>query len=431
MSFSRRQFLASAAGSAVAAPAQQRPNILFIFTDDHHYQCFGAAGNPHIRTPHMDRIAAQGVHFTNAVISTSQCAPSRGIVISGRETYQSGLRSNGATSFAPGFRPTAIEQLRGGGYDTVVIGKWHTTHLPADVGFAEYPLWLQAGGSNYIDPVLRRGDAPARKETGHITELFSDAAIEAIKKRRERPYFLWLSYNAPHTPWHAGEKTLKQYENAVPPPRHVPGPKPFNWKTYYAVITELDRSIGRVLEAVDWSNTVVFFCGDNGYLCGAKGLSGKVYAWDESVRIPAAVAGAGVQKGVRVDQPVASIDFPATWLDLAGVKTDRPPAGRSLRKVLATGKGAPDEAFVTWDDGRVEALTIRRAVEPYRSVRTRRHKLIVWESKKQAVFDHVADPAEERNLVDDPNHAAVVRDLRSRLQRRMKATGDRAIAWLT
>ena len=94
MSFSRRHFLAATAGSVLTA-AQQRPNILFIFTDDHHYQCFGAAGNPHIRTPNMDRIASRGVHFTNAVISTSQCAPSRGIIISGRETHQTGLRSNG------------------------------------------------------------------------------------------------------------------------------------------------------------------------------------------------------------------------------------------------------------------------------------------------------------------------------------------------
>jgi N-acetylglucosamine-6-sulfatase len=430
VTFSRRQFLAGAAGSALTAATAQRPNIVFIFTYDHHYQCFGAAGNPHIRTPNMDRIAAQGVHFTNAVASTSQCAPNRGIVLSGRETFQTGLRSNGAMTFAPDAGPTVIEQLRRAGYDTSVVGKWHIPHQPAECGFANAPLWLEAGASKYIDPVLRRGSAPAKQETGHITDLFTDEAIRLVRTKRQQPYFLWLAYNAPHSPWHAQEKTLKEYANAAPPPRHAPNSKPFNWTTYYSVITELDTAIGRLLEAVDWTNTVVFLMGDNGFMCGAKGLGGKVVAWDESVRVPCAVAGASVQKGARVDDPVASIDLPATWLDLAGVKSTKPLSGRSLKKVLITGKDGPDDAFVVWDDGRVEALTVKQAIEPYRIVRTRRHKLIVWESKKQAVFDHVEDIAEERNLVADPKYASVVRDLRSRLQRRMKATNDRALAWL-
>ncbi|MBI1895692.1 MAG: sulfatase-like hydrolase/transferase [Acidobacteria bacterium] len=196
------------------------------------------------------------------------------------------------------------------------------------------------------------------------------------------------------------------------------------------MITHLDEAIGRLLDKIDWSNTVVFFLGDNGYLCGTKGLSGKVYPWEESVRVPGAVAGGPVRGGVRIDEPIASIDFPATWLDLAGLKPAQPIAGRRLRRALTSGKGAPEEAFVVWDDGRPEALTVHRAVEPYRQVRTRRHKLIVWESKKQALYDHVEDLGEERNLIDDPKHAMLARDLRARLERRMRATGDGAAAWL-
>jgi arylsulfatase A-like enzyme len=152
---------------------------------------------------------------------------------------------------------------------------------------------------------------------------------------------LWLAYNAPHTPWHADDTYRKLYANAPPPPKHPASERKFDWATYYAVITHLDHAIGRLLDAIDWSNTIVFFIGDNGYLCGTKGLSGKVYAWEESVRVPCAVAGGPVRSGLQIAEPIASIDFPATWLDLAGIKPAQPLAGRSLRRALMSGKGAP------------------------------------------------------------------------------------------
>lgn len=429
MNVTRRELLAGAAGAGLAGAAARRPNIVFILSDDHHYQCFGAAGNPHIRTPHLDSLASRGAHFANAVVSTSQCAPSRGILLSGLETYQSGLRSNGSLHFREDIGPTVIEQLRDAGYDTAAVGKWHIPRGPAACGFQKAPLWLPAGASKYIDPVLRRGGEAPRIERGHITDLFTDAAIDVVRSAKQ-PYFLWLAYNAPHTPWHAEEKYRRPYASPVPPPRHPPSDRKFDWATYYAVITHMDEAIGRLLAKIDWSNTVVFFIGDNGYMCGTKGLSGKVYPWEESVRVPCAVAGGPVRRGLKLDEPIASVDFPATWLDLAGVKPARPLAGRSLTRALTTGKGAPEEAFAVWDDGRVEALTVRKAVEPYRQVRTRRHKLIVWESKKQALYDHVEDLGEEHNLLDDPKHAALARGLRARLERRMRETGDKAVAWL-
>lgn len=342
---------------------------------------------------------------------------------------QNGLRSNGALQFREGIAPTVVQQLRQGGYDTVLVGKWHIRSQVSECGSASAPLWLPGGSSKYIDPVLRRGDEAPRAEPEHITDLFTDAAINVVRSAKQ-PYFLWLAYNAPHTPWQADEKYRKPYAAPIPPPRHPPSERKFDWATYYAVITHLDEAIGRLLDKIDWSNTIVFFVGDNGYLCGTKGLSGKVYAWEESVRVPCAVAGGPVRSGLRIDEPIASVDFPATWLDLAGIKPTHPLAGRSLRRALTSGKGAPEEAFVVWDDGRPEALTVRRAVEPYRQVRTRRYKLIVWESKKQALYDHVEDLGEEHNLIDDPRHAALARELRARLERRMRDTGDHASCWL-
>jgi len=253
-SLTRRQALATVAGAAFAASRQ--PNILFIISDDHHYQALGAAGNPHIHTPHLDRLASRGVLFSQAIISTPQCAPSRGVLLSGLESYQNGLESNGRTAFRKGLGPTVVEQLRRGGYHTVLVGKWHIDPPPDECGFAEAPLWLAPGASPYVDPLLRRGfGGKDQKTPGHITDLFTDAAIECLRRLRQ-PFLLWLAYNAPHTPWYADDKYRKLYTGRgeqLAPPAHPKGGAKFDWESYYAVITHLDEAIGRLIAELERS----------------------------------------------------------------------------------------------------------------------------------------------------------------------------------
>jgi N-acetylglucosamine-6-sulfatase len=432
----RRQVLATAAAPMLAA-AERRPNILFLFSDDHHFQCLGAAGNPHIQTPNLDRLAARGVNFSNGIITTPQCCPSRGVMLSGLETYQNGLESNGRTSFRAGLGPTVVEQVRRAGYDTTLVGKWHITPQPQACGFTKAPLWLTGASSQYRDPVLRRGfEGEAQKTPGHITDLFTDAAIDYLRGARQ-PFLLWLAYNAPHTPWYADVKYRKPYEGRgeqLAPPAHPKGGKPFDWETYYAVITHLDEAIGRLIGAVEkaglWDNTLIVFLGDNGYLCGTKGLSGKVYAWEESIRVPYLACGGPVRARGNLDAPVASVDLPATFLDYAGVRPAYALAGRSLRAEFETGRSKREAAFAAWNDGRPEALVVRRAVEPYRAVRTRTHKYILWESQKQALFDLRSDPGEERDLAGGSGQSKVLARMRELLAQRIKETSDPAGAWM-
>jgi arylsulfatase A-like enzyme len=267
--------------------------------------------------------------------------------------------------------------------------------------------------------------------------LFTDAAIEAVKGARQ-PDFLWLTYNAPHTPWLATEKYRAHYQGKsneeIAPPLHPKGQAKFDWATYYAVITHLDEAVGRLVAALkqngQWENTVLFFIGDNGYMSGTRNWSGKVRHWEESIRVPYFVSGGYFSGAYRVDDPVASVDATATWLELAGVKPWKPLAGRSLVSYLKTGKGKCTEAYCTWDDPRAEGLAAAVAVEPFRLVRTKQHKLVVFASKKQSLFDVVADPGENNDLAADPKHAALKRRLQAKLQARMKATGDHAISWL-
>jgi len=437
--YSRRQMLASAAGPLMAAD-RKRPNILFILSDDHHYQCLGAAGNPHIHTPNLDRLAARGVNFSNAQISTSQCAPSRGILLSGLETYQNGLISNGQTRFREGLGPSVVEQLRRSGYDTVLVGKWHVANRPEECGFSRAPLWFPGGGSIYTNPKLCHGLNGKLTETpGQITDLLTDAAIGYLAQAGTQPFLLWVAYNAPHTPWYAPERYTALYAGKDPasiaPPAHPPGGMKFNWNLYYSVITHMDDAIGRLIAELErrklWENTVVFFLGDNGYTCGSHNWVGKVYCWEESVRVPLSVAGGGVARGRVLDAPAASIDLPRTWLDLAHVAPQSPLAGRTLTQTLRSGRGGPEYGFSVWDDPRVGALAVQPAVEPYRLVRTRTHKLVVWQSGRQALYDIRTDLGEEHNLLADAASGNIATDLRTALARRMKETRDPAIKWLS
>ncbi|MBL8177781.1 MAG: sulfatase-like hydrolase/transferase [Bryobacterales bacterium] len=426
--------------ASLAAPlhAAAKPNVVFVFSDDHHFQCLGAAGNPHIHTPNLDRLARDGVFFTNGIISVSQCAPSRGVMLTGREIYQNGLISNGRTYFGEKEQPTALEQIRRSGYDTIHIGKWHIKPEPGECGFLRSPLWLRGGGSVYRDPKLRRGQQGADETVpGHITDLFTDAAIAATAEAKQ-PFFLWLAYNAPHTPYYAAQKYRAPYQDkptdSIAPPLHPPGGSKFDWATYYAVITHLDEAIGRLVAALKtqgkWENTVLFFLGDNGYMSGTRNWKGKVHHWDESVRIPYFVSGGAVKARATVNDPVASIDAVATWLDLAAVQPVHPIAGRSLRSYLDSGKGKLDAAFTSWDDPRPEGLAARVAVEPFRLIRTNRHKLIVFASKKQSLYDCVADPGEHTDLIADEKLKSVRDTLRAKLRARMQSTSDPAVAWL-
>jgi arylsulfatase A-like enzyme len=434
----RRQFIATSSAAPLVAATTRRPNFIFITSDDHHFQCFGAAGNPHIRTPNLDRLASRGILFSNGQISTAQCAPSRGILLTGLETFQSGLLSNGQTHFRQGIEPTVIEQLRRAGYDTTLIGKWHIDNQPKECGFTRAPLWLREGSSKYRDPQLVHGLGGKSEVTpGHITDLFTDAAIDVIRKAPQ-PFFLWLAYNAPHSPLYAASKYRQEYEakpaGSLAPPLHPKSAKPFDWPTYYAVITHLDEAVGRLVQELDdrklWDSTYVFFLGDNGFMCGTKGLNGKVVPWEESVRVPFVAAGAGIARGAKSDAPVSSIDLPATWMDLAGVKPMYKLAGRNLASLLKTGKGGPEAGFSVWADGRPEALTVNQAVEPYRLVRTRNHKLIVWEARKEALYDIRADPIEERDLSAEPASATTLKKLRALLKKRMDETNDPASSWI-
>jgi arylsulfatase A-like enzyme len=432
-----------------AAPA--RPNIVFVTSDDHRWDALGAAGNPAIHTPALDRLAAQGIYFRQATTHVSQCLPVRATLLTGLTVHQHGVWSHQNQRPEAG-KPDAFQNLptvpgllREAGYRTVLVGKWHLPADPWRSGFSEVKSWVPGGGADYRDPELARGNSRELAAVkGSAQQIFADDALEFLRSPAAKgtPFFLWLAFTAPHVPLEPNspesEKLYAGKTNAelLPPgfPRDV---LTNDWRHYYEAVSDLDRQVGRVVAALTETglaeSTVVVFLGDNGFMMGQRGVGktlaepGKVVPYEGSIRVPLIVWSPGRKDLAGTsDLPASSLDVPTTLVELAGV---RPPATWHGRDLLGALRGDPqkglEEAFSVWAD---ENSTRFGA---FRLVRTPRHKLIVWKdpAKPAELYDLSADPAEESNLYDRPEAREVRRDLEARLWAWMERTQDPARQW--
>jgi arylsulfatase A-like enzyme len=351
-----------------------RPNFLLIFTDDHGYGDVSTYGPSDVRTPHIDRIATEGMLFTAMRANCTVCSPSRAALLTGRHADRVGvpgvIRTKPADSwgyFAPGV-PTMADVLGGAGYHTALIGKWHlgldSPNLPNERGFAHFHGFLgdmmdsylthQRHGKNY----MRRNENEI-KPRGHATDLFSDWAADYLLERAksaDQPFFLFLAYNAPHFPIEPPDEWLAKVKQRAPGMNE-------NRARNVAFVEHLDAGIGRVLAALDDSglagNTVVVFTADNGgSLPHAQNndpwRGGKQQHYDGGLRVPFMVRWpAGVQPGSRSDYAGMVFDLFPTFAELAGAKPGAGLDAVSLVPVLKGGaiEGPRDLYFVRREGG--------------------------------------------------------------------------------
>ncbi|MDX2000771.1 MAG: sulfatase-like hydrolase/transferase [Thermoanaerobaculia bacterium] len=438
-----------ALGVTTLSAAPDRPNFVVLLSDDHRWDALGVAGNPAIHTPVLDRLAREGVYFRQATTSVSQCHPVRASLVTGLPSFRHGVYSTKAQ--APEVattlcrRPTLPGLLRAAGYHTVLVGKWHVPAAPRECGFTELRTWLPEGGTHFQDPELVHSDDPkAHVVKGFTQEIFSDDAIGFLKSdtAHRGPFLLWLGYTAPHLPYEPNPERIaalyadRKPDQLLPPgfPRDVAAN---DWRHYNEAVSHLDEQIGRVLATLAETglaqNTVVVFLGDNGYMMGERGLGGpnsgadgKQVPYESSLRVPFLLSGPALTTAQVSELPVSSLDLPPTLLHLAGVAVPAEWPGRNLLAALA-GRQPLTEAFAEWSDdisAKFRGLT-------FRAVRTPKHKLIRWQdpAKGEELYDLVADPAEAHNLVTDPAAAAILRDLRGRLEDWMRSQEDPALAW--
>ncbi|HKO42203.1 MAG TPA: sulfatase-like hydrolase/transferase [Pyrinomonadaceae bacterium] len=352
----RREFIGSAVAATVLpkinfSQTRRRPNILFILADDLGYGDLSCYGRPDYQTPNLDRLATQGVRFVNAYSASPLCTPTRCAFITGRYPARTrvGLeepihekRSLGEQALTIGLpreHPTVASLLKGSGYETALIGKWHLGYLPnfspIKSGFDEF-YGIMSGAADFFthkdmqgDLDFYEGEVPV-EHIGYMTDLLTRRAVEYISRRRgnrgDRPFYLSLHYTAPHWPWEGPHDR--------PPDPELRGPVAFraggSLKKYAEMMKSLDDGIGQVLNALSRAGrargTIVVFTSDNGgerfsYHWPFTGEKGAL--WEGGIRVPAILRWPGVVPAGRISQqPLITMDWTATLIAAGKAQAD-------------------------------------------------------------------------------------------------------------
>lgn len=456
MAMTRRVFLkmvgagtacATMSCAAPAARAARRPNIVFFLIDDQRNDTLGCAGHPIIKTPVVDSLAAEGVRFTNAFVTTSICAAGRASVFTGLHERTHGFtfgtppikEKHAVTSYPP--------LLRKAGYRTGFIGKFGV-NAGKDMKSVMFDYFRPIGRSPYFK---KQPDGTMR----HETELAGDNAIEFISTNPAgKPFCLSISFNAVHAedgdkknhfPWPKAVDGM--YDDVdIPAPRlsdpaifesqpeflrksmnrdryfwrwDTPQKYQKNIRAYFRMISGVDRVIGRVRRALKEHNldrnTIIIYNGDNGYYMGDRGFAGKWSHYEQSLRVPLIIYDPRLPKKLRgkvLDQMALNIDLPATMLELAGLDVPGHYQGRSLIPLVHA------KAVSDWrDDFFCEHLMNHKAIPKWEGVRAQRYvyaRYFEQEPVYEFLHDLQTDPDQLKNFASDPQYAETLAKMRKR-----------------
>lgn len=442
-----------------------KPNILFILTDDQGAWALHCAGNSEIHTPNLDRLAAQGMRFENFFCASPVCSPARASLLTGTipsahgvldwlrggnldrdrigpeltgDPYGNFSDEHKAIQYLAG-RITYTDLLAQNGYTCALSGKWHLgDSLTPQHGF-RYWYTLGRGGCCYYHPDIAEEGRLHFEHGRYVTDLITDKALEFLGKLAEKPepFYLSVHYTAPHAPWeaeHHPAEFIRMYEDCpfrstpdVPDhpdltcePVYGTPRRQEKLRGYYAAITAMDRSVGRLLDRLEEQglaeNTLVIFTADNGMNMGHHGIWGKgngtrpMNMYDSSVKVPFLVRWPGrVPAGAVCDRMVSACDFFPTLLDLLGLDAQQIQhlPGVSFADAL---RGAPG-------DGR-KSVVIFDEYGPVRMIRTREYKYIHrYPYGPDEFYDLKADPGEEHNLIAEETFAPVILEMRRQMER--------------
>ncbi len=448
----------------------KKPNIVFFFTDDQRFNTVNALDNPEIITPHIDSLVNRGVSFTHAAImggtSGAVCMPSRAMLHSGRSLFN--LQGTGGN--IPKEHVTMGENFQKHGYNSWGTGKWHNGTESYNRSFNNGAEIFFGGmedhwnvPANHYDPTGEypgrrnhvwdfQSQAVAEQTCDHITpgkhssELFADAAIDYLEDYQDdKPFFMYLSFMAPHDPRTMPKEYLDMYDPAkISLPENFLPEHPFDngalrirdeklagfprgedevrrhLSEYYAMITHADAQIGRVIQTLEkigeLENTIIVFAGDNGLAVGCHGLFGKQNMYDHSIRVPLIFAGPGIKENVRTDAKCYLFDIFPTLCELVDAEIPESVNGKSLLPAI----NDPGEKV---RDVRYFAYTGLQ-----RAVRNDKFKLIEYAVKGERhtqLFDLENDPSEITNIAESkPEMVAELRKELARLREEYADTND-------
>jgi len=401
--------------------AQQKPNIILILSDDGGYDDFGCYGSKDIPTPHIDALARGGIRMTNSYVTASVCAPSRAGLLMGQYQQRSGFEHNISNQPAPGYQQEDIgladtartigDQLRFNGYETIAIGKWHlgdqVKHHPLNKGFDHFfgfigghrSFFSKMGGLPKGERLEHDKQEIDEQDVYYLTDMFTDKACAYIEQQREKPFFLYLSYNAVHTPVEAKPEKLKQFESIVDPMR----------RSYAGLMSAMDDGIGRIVATLQQTsqldNTLIIFLNDNGAATnnGAdngilRGLKGS--KWEGGIRVPMIVQWpARFSGGTTYDGLVSSLDLVPTCIAAAkgNPRQDIHLDGVNLLPFLTGEYARAPHEYLCWRRGVASAI------------RSDNWKLIQVKDQAPLLFDLSRDAGETTDVAKQ--YPRTVKDL--------------------
>lgn len=423
--------LTGCGGSAPRRP----PNVLFVLTDDHRHDALGCAGHPWLDTPNLDRIAAEGVRFSDAFVTTSLCSPSRASFLSGQFAHEHGVCGNEENDL-PASTPTFATELQSAGYRTGFIGKWHQARLARPrPGFER---WEAFGRQGEYHRNTWNVNGRWELSTEYVTDDITGRAERFLAEQDERPFLLMVSHKAVHAPFEPAPRHADLYRDVRLQPATEPGDrlelKP-DWggrraatdtraliRDYARTLAAVDESMGRLLETLRLQNrlddTVIVYAGDNGYLLGEHGgLLDKRAAYEESIRIPLLIRYPRLfEPGGVCRRMVLNLDVAPTIVGLAGLPPPATMRGLDLAALARAETGR--DAFLY--EYFAELGTVPTTV----ALRTPDYKYVTYPDDPELtreLYDLRADPGELVNRIDDPDLAEV----RQRLARRLELEKSR------
>ena len=421
--------------------APTRPNVLYVLADQWRASATGYAGDANVKTPNLDRLAGESIHFVNAVSVCPVCTPYRAALMTGRYPTSTGMFLNDL--YLPDEELCMGELFRRAGYDTAYIGKWHldghgrSSYIPPRrrQGF---DYWKTAEcDHNYNHSHYYAGTSPEKRFwDGYDAFAQTRDAREYLRARAgaDKPFLLMVSYGTPHFPHHtAPPEYRKQYPpSSIKLPPNVPERLAERARReacgYYAHCAALDRCVGDLLGTLNETrladNTLVVFTSDHGEMLGSQGQPPceKQRPWDESVRVPLLLRCPALhgRRGRRVRTPINTPDILPTLLSLAGVPVPKSVEGESLAG-LVRGQGERDRAALIMS---VSPFAGYHRGKEFRGVRTARHTYVRDLEGPWLLYDNDRDPHQLNNLADRPEHAALRSRLDGRLQAELKRIGD-------
>ncbi len=426
----------------------ERPNILFFFADDQRADALGCAGNPYIKTPNIDRLAENGVRFTNCYVMGGHhgaiCAPSRAMLMSGKSLFHVYDELEGVHTLPMHFADN--------GYETFGTGKWHNTSVSFEASFQNGENVFLGGMSDHFQVPARdlgvdgKLSEPVKK--GYSTDLFADAALDFIngyaEGEKENPFFCYVSFTAPHDPRSPREDYIGMYpDESMPLPGNFKDLHPFEFDDlnirdetlapwprtpemiqasladYYALISHVDSRVGDLIETLKkeglYENTIVIYAADNGLAVGSHGLLGKQNLYEHSTKVPLIISGPGIPQDKETDALAYLFDIFPTLARLCQLPAPGEVDGKDLTPVISGETSAVRSSLYT---------AYRNTV---RAVRTSEWKLIWYPRRDHTqLFNLNDDPLEIANLAEVPGYSPKVKDMMELLEEWHVETDDTA-----